>query len=56
LEGNDLWFVFQFSEDYLELLQEKRYEEHTPKTSVKTSVKILALLRENPDMPLARIA
>ncbi len=44
---NDLWFAFQFSEDYLSLLEEK---------APKTSVKILEFLDEHPDMTLAQIA
>ncbi len=55
-EGNDLWFVFQFSEDYLALLQEKRHEETSVEASVKTSVKILEFLEKLPDMTLAQIA
>jgi ATP-dependent DNA helicase RecG len=58
--GNDQWFAFPFSEDYLDLLGEsgvgKKSGEGSPKTTEKTPDQIINLLRENPAMSLADVA
>ncbi len=48
----DLWLEFPFSPEYMAALTENEQTEH----GGKTSVKILELLRENPEMTLADVA
>jgi ATP-dependent DNA helicase RecG len=59
-EPRDLRFEFPFSKAYLASLSAEIPEGTTPKTPVKTPVKtpdrVLALLRENPNLTLVKVA
>ena len=54
-ESTGLWMTFRFLPEH-QVPAEGTLTEVTGKTSVKTSVKILQLLQENPEMTLAEVA
>jgi ATP-dependent DNA helicase RecG len=52
----DLWIEFPYARDYLAIIPAAGGEKTSVETSVKTSVRILALLSRNPEMTLAEVA